>query len=29
MKAAGIQDFVDFMQEKLEIRVEKFGGFPE
>ncbi len=29
MKAAGIDTYVQFMQEKLDIRVKKFGGFPE
>ena len=29
MNAAGIKKYVEFMQEKLEDRVSKFGGFPE
>lgn len=29
MKAAGIQTYVDFMQEGLDNRVEKFGGLPQ
>lgn len=29
MNKTGIDDYVKFMQERLEIRVKKFGGFPE
>jgi putative aldouronate transport system substrate-binding protein len=29
MNAAGINKYVEFMQERLEDRVSKFGGFPE
>ncbi|MCR4742985.1 MAG: hypothetical protein K5866_08980 [Treponema sp.] len=29
MNKTGIDEYVKFMQEKLDIRVQKFGGFPE